>query len=320
MTENRILMIGANGQIGSLLTKALRKQYGQANVVACDLSFPSEGTNHLPFEILDPIDAAKLSFLVERYRIGQIYHMAAIPSMQGEINPVETWQINMSGLFNVLEIACEKKLSKVFFPSSVAVFGSNTPRINTPQDTIRTPETVYGMSKAAGENWCSYYFNRYGLDIRSIRYPGVVGYESKFGSVLSDFATDIFQKAIKGEPCHCYLKENTRIPMLYVEDAVQATMDLMQAPIGKIAIRSSYNISGMSITPEELAKEVRNYYPDFAITYKPDFRQKIVETCPESLDDTVAREDWGWKPQYDLSKMTVEMIQRLKEARLNKRE
>ena len=312
MQKDRILVIGANGQIGSVLTRALRQTYGQENVIATDIHLPIDGSNYLPFEILDATDAAKMSFIIERYRITQIYHLAAILSAKGEINPLKTWDVNMACLFNVLEAARANKLEKVFFPSTIAVFGSNTPRVNTPQDTIRTPETVYGMSKAAGENWCSYYYKRYGVDVRSLRYPGVIGYQTLPGGGTTDYAVDIFHKAVKGEPFECFLKEDIRLPMLYMADTIRATLQLMETPASKITIRHSYNLSGMSFTPKEVYNEIKKHIPNFKITYKPDFRQNIAETWPESLDDTQAKVDWGWKPKFDLPTMTVDMLTHLK--------
>ncbi len=310
--KEKILVIGANGQIGSVLTKALRNAYGQENVIATDIHLPIDGNNYLPFEILDATDATKMSFFIERYRITQIYHLAAILSAKGEINPLKTWDVNMDCLFNVLEAARSHNLKKVFFPSTIAVFGSNTPRINTPQDTIRTPETVYGMSKVAGENWCSYYFKRYHVDVRSLRYPGIIGYQSLPGGGTTDYAVEIFHKAVKGELYECFLNENTKLPMLYMEDAIDATIQLMEAPADKISIRSSYNLQGMSFSAHELTSEIKKHIPEFKIIYKPDFRQAIADTWPESLNDSQARKDWHWKPKYDLAKMTLDMITHLK--------
>lgn len=310
--KDKILVIGANGQIGSVLTRALRNAYGQDNVIATDVHLPIDGNNYLPFEILDATDATKMSYLIERYRITQIYHLAAILSAKGEINPLKTWDVNMDCLFNVLEAARTHKLKKVFFPSTIAVFGSNTPRIMTPQDTIRTPETVYGMSKVAGENWCSYYHKRYGIDVRSLRYPGIIGYQSMPGGGTTDYAVDIYHKAVQGEHFECFLNDTTRLPMLYMEDAIRATMQLMEAPADKITIRSAYNLSGMSFMPKEIAAEIQKHIPNFTISYKPDFRQQIADTWPESIDDSQARMDWKWAPQYDLAKMTADMITHLK--------
>ncbi len=310
--KDKILVIGANGQIGSVLTRALRNAYGQENVIATDIHLPIDGNNYLPFEILDATDATKMSYLIERYRITQIYHLAAILSAKGEINPLKTWDVNMDCLFNVLEAARTHKLKKVFFPSTIAVFGSNTPRIKTPQDTIRKPETGYGKSKEAGENWCSYYHKRYGIDVRSLRYPGIIGYQSMPGGGTTDYAVDIFHKAVKGESFECFLKEITRLPMLYMEDAIRATVQLMEAPAEKISIRSSYNLSGMSFMPKELVAEIQKHIPTFTVTYKPDYRQDIASSWPESIDDSQARHDWKWQPNFDLAKMTTDMIVNLR--------
>lgn len=312
MPKDKILVIGANGQIGSVLTRTLRQTYGQDNVIATDIHLPIDGNNYLPFEILDATDAAKMSFIIERYRITHVYHLAAILSAKGEINPLKTWDVNMICLFNVLEAARVHNLKKVFFPSTIAVFGSNTPRVNTPQDTIRTPETVYGMSKVAGENWCSYYNKRYGVDVRGLRFPGIIGYQSMPGGGTTDYAVDIFHKAVKNEPFECFLKDSTRLPMLYMTDAIRATMELMDAPASKISIRSSYNLSGMSFNPDEIYTEIKKHIPHFNITYKPDFRQEIAQSWPESVDDSQAKKDWGWKPRFDLAKMTEDMLLNLK--------
>ncbi len=312
MQKDKILIIGSNGQIGSVLTRTLRQNYGHDNVIASDLHLPTDGNNYLPFEILDATDAAKIAYIVERYRITQIYHLAAIMSGKSELNPLETWNVNMDGLFNVLEAARHHKVKKVFFPSTTAVFGSNTPRINTPQDTIRTPETVYGMSKVAGENWCSYYNKRYGVDVRGIRFSGIIGHQSKTSGNTTDYAIDIFHKAVKNEPFNCYLKANTRLPMMYMDDAIRAIVELMEAPAPKISIRSSYNVSGISCSPADIYEEIKKHIPDFKINYTPDFRQKIAATFPESVDDATAQKDWHWTPQYDLSKIVAEMLAHLK--------
>jgi threonine 3-dehydrogenase len=314
MIKDRILVIGANGQIGTVLVKQLREIYGQENVVASDIKFPSDG-NYRPFEILDATDIAKMEFVVSKYRITQIYHLAAILSAKGELNPLHTWDVNMKCLFNVLEIAQQQNVKKVFFPSTIAVFGRNTPKINTPQDTLRTPETVYGMSKVAGENWCTYYFSRYSLDIRSVRYPGIIGYQSKAGGGTTDYAVEIFDKAVDNEPYTCFLSKNTRLPMMYMEDAIRATIELMECEASKITIRSSYNLAGMSFTPEELHHEIIKHIPNFKVDFQPDFRQAIAETWPESIDDTKARNDWGWKPRYDIELLTADMILNIKESK-----
>ena len=313
MPKEKILVIGANGQIGSVLTKALRQAHGHENVIASDIHLPNTETNYHPFEILDATDASKLSYVVERHRITQIYHLAAILSASGERNPVKTWNVNMDCLFNVLEIAREKNLHKVFFPSTIAIFGANAPRNMTPQDAVRTPETVYGMSKVAGENWCVYYHKRYGIDVRSVRYPGIIGYQSMPGGGTTDYAVEIYHEAAKGNNYESFLSENTALPMLYMDDAIKATLQLMEAPADKISVRSSYNLAGVSFTPQEVAAEIRKHIPNFGVTYKPDFRQAIADSWPLSIDDTVARHDWGWQHQYDLAAMTEDMLLHLKE-------
>ncbi len=311
--KEKILIIGANGQIGSVLTKYLRQQYGQNNVIASDLHLPLDANHYLPFEILDATDSAKMSYIVERYRITQIYHLAAILSAKGEINPLRTWDVNMASFFNVLETARHHRINKVFFPSTIAVFGSNTPREMTPQDTIRTPETVYGMSKVAGENWSSYYHKRYGVDVRSLRYPGIIGYQSLPGGGTTDYAVEIFHKAIHNEIFECFLAPNTRLPMMMMEDAIRATMELMDAPAENISIRSSYNLAGVSFTPAELVAEIQKHIPTFQVIYKPDFRQAIAQSWPESIDDAQARADWGWKEAFDTPKIVEIMLTKLRE-------
>ena len=312
MQKDKILIIGSNGQIGSVLTRILRQNCGHDNVIAADLHLPTDGNNYLPFEILDATDSGKLTYIVERYRITQIYHLSAMMSGKSELNPLETWNVNMDGLFNVLEAARHHKVKKVFFPSTIAVFGSNTPRINTPQDTIRTPETVYGMSKVAGENWCSYYNKRYGVDVRGIRFAGIIGHQSTTSGNTTDYAIDIYHKALKNEPFDCYLKSSTRLPMIYIDDAIRAIVELMEAPPQKISIRSSYNVSGISCSPKEIYEEIKKHIPEFKINYSPDFRQNIAATFPESVDDSTAQNDWNWTPQYDLAKIVEEMIGHLK--------
>jgi threonine 3-dehydrogenase len=313
VAKEKILIIGANGQIGSVLTKVLRQRYGQNNVIASDLHLPNDANNYLPFEILDATDAAKMAHVVERHRITQIYHLAAILSAKGEINPLRTWDVNMDCFFNVLETARHYRIKKVFFPSTIAVFGSNTPREMTPQDTIRTPETVYGMSKVAGENWSSYYFKRYGVDVRSLRYPGIIGYQSAPGGGTTDYAVEIFHKAVNNQPFECFLAPHTRLPMMMMEDAIRATIEVMDAPSDNISIRSSYNLAGISFTPQELADEITKHIPAFKISYKPDFRQDIAQSWPESINDEQARTDWGWQHEFDMPKLVETMIVKLRE-------
>jgi len=307
MLKDKILVLGANGKIGRYLCLTLREVYGQSNVIATDIS-PAHDSNFMPFEILDSTDAIKLEYIVQRYKITHIYNLSAILSTKGEINPLETWRVNMSCFFNVLEIARCFKLKQVFFPSSISVFGSNTPRNNTPQDTIRTPETAYGMSKVAGENWSSYYFKRYGLDVRSIRYPCVIGNFEKFNDGVTDFASEMFLKASEDAAYTCYISPTTRLPMVYLDDVINASLRLMDAPIEKISVRSSYNISGFSATPDELCAEIKKTHPNFKVIYKTDLRQYVADSWPETVDDSQAKKDWGWKSQFNIEKTSEKML------------
>ncbi|MEZ4955817.1 MAG: NAD-dependent epimerase/dehydratase family protein [Saprospiraceae bacterium] len=311
MSKDKILIIGANGQIGSVLAGALQERYGEGQVICSDIRQPS--THKGIFEMLDVLDADSMAALVDKYKISQIYHLAAILSAKGESDPKWAWDINMNGLMNVFEVARAKGVRRIFFPSSIAVFGTNAPKRNTPQETNLTPNTVYGISKVAGELWSEYYFNRYGLDVRSLRYPGVIGYQSDPGGGTTDYAVDIFHYAVRGEVYKCFLKEKTELPMIYMEDAIRATIELMEASSESISIRTSYNLSGMSFNPSELADSIKTHVPDFKVVYEPDFRQKIAESWPGSLDDSLARRDWHWEPKFDLQKMTADMILHLKE-------
>lgn len=306
MKQENILVIGAGGQIGTVLTAALRKNYGASRVVATDMKPlpPQDG----PTEILNALNARALAGLINKYKITQLYHLAAILSATGESKPMWAWDVNMRSLFHVLETARKKQLHKVYFPSSIAVFGLEAERKNTPQYEVLIPATVYGISKVAGENWANYYHMRYGLDIRSIRYPGIIGYESLPGGGTTDYAVDIYHYAAKKKPFTCFLKENTPLPMLYMPDAIRATLELMEAPADKIKVRTSYNLAGMTFTPGEIYQSIRKEVPDFQISYAPDFRQKIAESWPGSIDDSAARRDWGWKPHYDLDAMTRDML------------
>ncbi len=311
-TKTGILVIGASGQIGTELVMELRSRYGSENVVASDLKTASqEVLDSGPFEQLDVMDRERLHQIVIHYNVGQVYLLAALLSATAEQKVMPAWNLNMYGLFYVLEMAKEGILDKVYWPSSIAVFGPNTPKINTPQATITEPTTVYGISKLAGERWCEYYFNRYGVDVRSLRYPGLIGYKSNPGGGTTDYAVDIFHKAVSGQPFECFLSENTRLPMMYMPDAIRATVGIMEVESEKVKIRSSYNISGFDFTPAELAAEIRTHVHDFQITYKPDFRQAIADSWPSSLDDSQARADWGWKNQYSLKMMTSDMLSHL---------
>lgn len=309
MQPETILVIGANGQIGTVLAQALRDVFGENNVIAGDLRLPAEDRG--PFEILDVLDGPRLIEIVQRYKVTQIYHLAAILSAKGEQDPKRAWEINMTSLFNVLEIAKDLRL-RVFFPSSIAVYGAHTPRNNTPQFTIREPSTVYGISKVAGENWCNYYYLRYGLDVRSIRYPGIIGYQSLPGGGTTDYAVDIYHKAVLGQHFECFLSADTQLPMLYMDDAIRATLELMFTDPSKIQVRTSYNLAGMSFSPAEIADSIRALIPSFTISYQPDFRQAIADSWPQSIDDAQARQDWGWQPKFDLKAMTADMLLHLR--------
>ncbi len=306
----RILIIGAAGQIGSELTTELRKIYGNENVFATDIKEPSEDIkNSGPWAILDVLDVKRLVHFVIRYKITQIYHLAAVLSGNAEKIPMQAWHINMEGLLNVLDLAKEiEDVKRVFWPSSIAVFGPTTPKDNTPQITITEPTTVYGISKLAGERWCEYYWKRYGVDVRSIRYPGLISYKTEPGGGTTDYAVEIFYEAIKNKHYTCFLKEDTYLPMMYMSDAIKATIKLMQAEPDRISIRSAYNLGGMSFAPKDVAEKIKKYIPDFTIDYKPDFRQAIADTWPRSIDDSVARHDWGLQIDIDLDKMTKIML------------
>lgn len=308
--KDKILITGAGGQLGSVLTLKLQEKFGVSQVIATDLRSKAEFSGH--FETLDATDYEKLKSIVIKHNITQIYHLAAILSASGEKTPTKTWDLNMKTLINVLEVSRIHKVYKVFFPSSIAVFGVNVQKDNAAQDSLLLPSTIYGISKAAGENWANYYNTKYGLDVRSLRYPGVIGHESILGGGTTDYAVDIFHKAIHNQPFECFLRGSTQLPMIYMEDAIRATIELMDAPKQNITIRSSYNISGMSFSPNQLFLMIRKTYPKFTITYKPDFRQQIADTWPHSIDDSVAAEDWGWKPEYDLEAMTESMVKNLK--------
>lgn len=305
----KILVIGAAGQIGSELTLALRKAYGDQNVFATDIKNPPKDVLESgPFETLDVLDNSRLIHFVIRHKITQIYHLAAVLSGNAEKIPLQAWDINMRSLLTVLDLAREVKLNKIFWPSSIAVFGPSTPRINTPQYTVMDPNTVYGISKHAGERWCEYYFRKYGVDTRSIRYPGLISYKTEAGGGTTDYAVEIFYEAVKHKKYECFLREDTTLPMMFMEDAIRATIELMELPVKKMSIQTAYNVAGISFNPKELAEEIRKHIPEFKITYKPDFRQAIADSWPQSIDDSVARANQGWKHEYDLPKMTSVML------------
>ena len=309
MINDTVLIIGANGQLGSVLCKELQKIYGKDNVIASDIY--SNSTFDGVFEIIDATDLNAIENIVNKYAVNQIYHLAAILSAKGEKNPLRTWDLNMSMMLNVFEVAKTSNVKKVFFPSSIAVFGDKAPLENTPQSAILNPATVYGMSKAAGENWAQYYFNKHGLDIRSIRYPGVIGYQSMPGGGTTDYAVDIYHSAVKQEKYSCFLNPETKLPMIFMDDAIRSTIELMQAPKKNIKTRTSYNLGSMSFSPNEITEEIQKLYPNFKVEYNADFRQEIADKWPKSINDDEARKDWNWKPKYDLESMTVLMLEKL---------
>lgn len=313
MIKEKILVIGASGQIGVELTLALRRMYGESNVIASDLREENpllKGSG--PYVSLDVMNKEMLHVQIIRQGITQIYLLAAILSATGEKNPGLAWHLNMQGLLNVLDIAKEEQIHKVYWPSSIAVFGPTSPKNDCPQQTIIEPSTVYGISKYAGEFWCNYYFHRYNVDVRSMRYPGLISYKSAPGGGTTDYAVEIYHAAKAGEEYECFLKPDTYLPMMYMPDAIRATLELMEADAKRISIRTSYNISGMSFSPEEISDSIKKEIPDFEIIYKPDYRQEIADSWPASIDDSVARKDWGWKEEYNLTGMTKDMLKNLK--------
>jgi nucleoside-diphosphate-sugar epimerase len=311
--STKILIIGACGQIGTELTQKLRSIYGNDNVIASDIrKLNNDIVNNGIFEVINALDYNQIEHLIEQYQITDVYLMAALLSATAEKNPAFAWDLNMNSLFHVLNLAKAKKIKKIFWPSSIAVFGPTTPRDNTPQYTIMEPTTVYGISKQTGERWCEYYHNVYGVDVRSIRYPGLISWSTEPGGGTTDYAVDIYHKALKDGKYECFLSEETALPMMYMDDAIRATIEIMQAPDESIKIRSSYNLSGISFTPAEIADEIKKHIPNFTISYKPDFRQKIADSWPASIDDSSARKDWNWKHKFDMASMTEEMLAHLK--------
>ena len=296
MTGKNILIIGAGGQIGTVLLAKLREEYGVDSVFATDL----KANEALSIQSLDVMDKEALQAVVKSQNIKVIFHLAAILSARGEQNPKWAWDVNMGGLFNVLETSKELGVEKVFYPSTIAVFGEEIPLTDTLNHVPLIPATVYGISKVAGELWAKYYFDKYGLDVRSVRYPGVIGYQSLPGGGTTDYAVDIFHSDAKKEVFKCFLKPETTLPMIFMDDCIRATIDLMKAPKEAIKCRTSYNIAGISFSPEEIAAEIKRQNPDFEIVYEPDFRQQIAESWPQSIDDSLARKDWNWSPKYNL--------------------
>lgn len=309
----KILVTGALGQIGSELTLALKEIYGNENVITSDIKDEKDvPLNLLPYENINVLDKSRLEEVVKKHKIDVIYHLAAILSAVGEKNPLLCWDINMNGLHNVLEVAKELKLTQIICPSSIAVFGPETPRINTPQQTVLLPKTMYGVTKVAGELLCEYYVNKFGLDIRGIRYPGLISYKTLPGGGTTDYAVEIFYEALKNKKYKCFLEKDTIMPMMFMDDAIRGTIKLSQAKIEDLKDHSNFNFAGMSFSCEELANEIKKHIPDFEISYEPDFRQQIANSWPQSIDDKEAREQWGWKPEYDLAKMVEIMLENLK--------
>lgn len=308
MTD-KILVIGAAGQIGSELSIELRNVYGNDNVIATDIKQPPQDViDSGPFEILNVMDSKGVEEFVNKHKVTQIYHLAAVLSGNAEKAPLKSWDINMESLLSILELAKESTIKKIFWPSSIAVFGLSTPKENTPQLTVTEPNTVYGISKLAGERWCEYYYNKFGIDTRSVRYPGLISYKTEAGGGTTDYAVDIFFEAVRNKRYECFLEKDATLPMMFMPDAIRGTIQLMETDSDKLSTRSAYNLSAISFSPEEIAAEIKKHIPEFEITYKPDFRQKIAESWPKSIDDSVASKDWCWKPEYDLASMTEVML------------
>jgi len=311
--QKSILILGACGQIGTELTFALREKYGNENVVASDIR---EGSQEImasgPFEILDATNYAAIEDVVMHYEIDEVYLMAAMLSATAEKFPMRAWNLNMNSLFNVLNLGKEKKISKIFWPSSIAVFGPNTPKEHTPQNTVMEPSTVYGISKQSGERWCEYYFKKFGVDVRSIRYPGLISWKTLPGGGTTDYAVEIYHKALSEKAYTCFLGEHSKLPMMFMDDAIRATLNIMENDSSNIKVRSSYNLAAMSFTPKEISQSIQKHIPDFTIVYEPDFRQAIADSWPSSIDDSAAQKDWGWQAEFDLERTTEEMLGNLK--------
>lgn len=310
---NKILIIGATGQIGTELYLTLAEKHGSENVIASDIRISENPVfKNSKFELLDVLNENQLLQIVQKHNVNEVYLLAALLSATAEKNPQFAWKLNMDGLFNVLNLAKDKIIEKVFWPSSIAVFGPNTPQDNTPQETIMQPTTVYGISKLAGEQWCQYYHNQYGVDVRSIRYPGLIGYKSAPGGGTTDYAVDIFHKALADNKYTCFLAEDMALPMMYMPDAIRATIELMESPVDNIKVRTSYNLGGISFTPKEIANEIKKHYDGFEIDYEIDFRNNIAASWPNSISDETARKEWNWKQSFDLAKMVDDMMKNLK--------
>ncbi len=316
-TKDKMLVLGSAGQIGTDLVTTLREQFGGDNIIASDVKDQQGYLKESgPFHVLDVLDKQSVFDIIKKYEVNQVFLLAALLSATAEQKMKSAWRLNMDGLFNLLDIAKENPQLKLFWPSSIAVFGPTTPKQNTPQYTVMEPTTVYGISKLSGERWCEYYHAKFGVDVRSIRYPGLISYKAHPGGGTTDYAVDIYMQALEHRAYTCFLNEQSTLPMMYMPDAIRATMELMNAPADNVKIRSSYNVSGMSFNPKEIAAEIKKQIPDFKISYAPDFRQAIADSWPQSIDDKNANTDWGWKPEYDLSSMTEDMLQHLRAMKL----
>ncbi len=313
MATGSILIIGSEGQVGSELVTALRNRYRPSQVIAADLKSPESAEGHEgPYEQLDVLDKDHIARIIQKNQVTEVYNLAALLSASAEAKPMTGWNLNMNGLLNTLQLAKDTGIKRVFWPSSIAVFGPTTPKTATPQHTIMDPNTVYGISKLAGERWCQYFYNQYGIDTRSIRYPGLISYKTEPGGGTTDYAVDIFHQALSTSTYTSFLKPDTYLPMLYMPDAIRGTVELMHADASSLSLHSSYNLGGLSLAPETLADTIQQQVPDFKIQYEPDFRQAIADTWPSSIDDSVAREDWGWRPAYSLNGMVMDMLKQLK--------
>lgn len=314
---SKILILGACGQIGSELTLALREKYSTNNVIASDIKASNlELVNSGPFEVIDATDYNAIKECIENYKIDTIYLLAAMLSATGEKFPEKAWHLNMTSLFNVLNLAKEGYIEHVFWPSSIAVFGPTTPKNNTQQNTVMEPTTVYGITKQVGERWCEYYYKNYGVDVRSVRYPGIISWKTLPGGGTTDYAIDIYHKALSQKSYDCFLAEDTKLPMMYMDDAIRATIELMHADPSQLTVRSSYNLAAISFSPKDVADSIKSEIPDFEISYTPDFRQVIASTWPNSINDTLARKDWNWNHQYTLEDITGVMLKQLKKNKL----
>ncbi len=307
----KILITGGLGQIGSSLAPFLRRKYGKENVIVADVRKPQNLKEVEPFIKLNVLDRSAIDKAIEQYDIDTIFHLAAILSAKGELNPQLAFQVNIMGYYNILESGREHSLERIMFPSSIAAFGPETPKDNTPNDTILKPRTIYGISKVTGELLGLYYWEKYNLDVRGLRYPGIISWNALPGGGTTDYAVDMFYYALRGDKYVCFLKDDTKLPMMYMPDAIKAITMLAEAEGGKLIHRTDFNVQAMSFTPNDLAEEIRRYVPDFKVEYKPDYRQKIADSWPRSLDDSAARREWGWKPDYNLSKMVEDMIKNL---------